>query len=414
MRLFDNLTRMYKNLTKKTLIKVYWCGPTVYNHCHLGHGRSFVTSDLLHRVLLKFYDVQFVQNITDIAESIHTKAQEEGCSTQDIVNKYEASFLQDIKLLNILPVIRVKASSFIPSIIKYIQVLIDNKHAYLKEDGVYFAINHFNYDLFECRKNEVDFALWKFRDSGFNSPWGVGIPGWHIECSAMYGELLGDEIDIHGGGCDLQFPHHQNEIIQSWGLKNTTKLNKFSGLPVNIWIHNNMLLINGVKMSKSLGNSIRLNDLVVNEYTADVFRYMVLKTHYSKNISMDDDEWEKCMHEMNIIRLFYFKNINREISINDNNVSILADDLNSGLFLTTLMSAMNENWMLAMNMIDLLGFNMKIRTSLTFNEIEVCIKKRLEFRSKKMYEKADQVRRDLSNQHVAIEDCGAETIWYYK
>lgn len=411
MRLRNSLTGQYKTLSDEN-IKVYVCGPTVYNYCHIGHGRAFIVFDLLYRVLsIKFKKVTIVQNITDIGEPIFNKAKEEGIKVQQIVDKYTDAFMKDVKTLNVSPFFTyVKASNFIPQIIDYIQVLLNNGHAYIKEkDGVYFKTSNFNYDLFENRSEESDFALWKNRDNGIESPWGMGIPGWHIECSVMCKHTLGDVIHIHCGGCDLKFPHHQNEIVQHWGFINDVTLNKNTDIPVKIWMHNNMLNINDTKMSKSLGNTLRIRDFVNDEYDADVFRYMMLKTHYSKILYFDDSMWIQSQQQMNHLRKFYFKNqhINTQCDI-----GVLQDDLDSAAFLNEIFRLINQDNQAAMNMLMVIGFYMKPRTSLSIEEINELVLKRDEHRKNKNYIESDKIRQYLLQNYVAVDD-NESTIWYF-
>ncbi len=295
--------KIFNTLTKKTEIfeplnndevKMYVCGPTVYNFFHIGNARSFIVFDTF-RNFLKYsgYKVTFVQNITDIDDKIINKAKEESTSWYNIAEKYTGAFLEDIKKLNMDEAdICPRATQEISQMINIIQKLYEKGIAYVTENGVYFDVSKFkeygklshkNIDELQAgirvekdekKKNPLDFALWKFSKPGepqWDSPWGKGRPGWHIECSAMSSKYLGETFDIHGGGIDLVFPHHENEIAQAESA--TGKL--FA----RYWMHNGFMNISGEKMSKSLGNVILARD-VVEQYSAEVIRIFMLSTHY--------------------------------------------------------------------------------------------------------------------------------------
>ncbi len=416
IKMYDSLTKQIKEITTNH-IKVYVCGPTLYNYCHIGHGRSFIIFDTFKHMLTHTFDkCTVVQNTTDIAESITQKAQKEQCTEKEIVAKYRQSYIKDLRRLNITGIDIYDASNFIPDIIEHIQTMIDNGDAYIAEDGVYFKTENFNYDLFENRTDNCQFALWKTRENGFNSPWGVGIPGWHIECTTMSTKILGNRFHIHGGGSDLQYPHHQNEIVQSFSLCNNRSLNKHSAYPAECWMHNGMLNINEEKMSKSLGNCKFIKDLVIDDYTADIFRYLVLKTQYSETLSFSDDEWHQSQHNIDLIRKFYFKNINNYDSNNNdkNHIEILHDNFQTPLFIQKLHNEMNYNKISTVfNMIKLMNFYMNSRTLINKGDIEKLIEERNEYKKLKDYLKADEIRQILLKNFVAIEDQPQKTIWYY-
>ncbi len=277
-------------------VKLYVCGPTVYNDAHLGHARCYITWDVLFRLLQSMaYEVTYARNLTDVDDKIINRAKEEGQSPEAIATLYTQRFHEDLARLNTLkPTIEPKATEHIPAMQDIIQTLIEKSHAYLTSDGVYFSTESMPHygrlarkpiealqagarvDVNTEKKHPSDFALWKFQDEsqeayGWSSPWGFGRPGWHIECSAMIFSVLGQRIDIHAGGADLIFPHHENEIAQSECCSGHTF--------VNMWMHNGFVNVDGEKMSKSLGNFSTVRDLL-EHYDANTLRYFMLGHHY--------------------------------------------------------------------------------------------------------------------------------------
>jgi len=287
-------------------VGMYTCGPTVYNYMHIGNLRTFVFSDILQRVLVyNGYKVKSVQNITDIDDKIIKKAKAEQVEMAHITFKFTKVFLEDVKKLNILDKdVMPRATEYVEKMIDYIKVLVDKKFAYVEKDGsVYFDISRFpNYGKLSgidisslktgtrilsdeyTKENVQDFALWKSEPTdevGFDSPWGRGRPGWHIECSVMSQDNLGETFDIHAGGIDLIFPHHENEIAQSEGK--TGK--KF----VNFFVHGAHMLVDGAKMSKSLDNFYTLKDVEEKNFEPLSLRYLYLQTHYRQEMNFT---WE--------------------------------------------------------------------------------------------------------------------------
>lgn len=308
------MLKIYNSLTHKkeefvplspSDVGMYTCGPTVYDFMHIGNSRTFILSDILHRILLaNGYKVKFVMNITDIEDKIIKRAKEKNISIKELTQQYTAAFLQDLEKLNILPAdFNPRATEYISQMIEYTKVLIDKGLAYEKGGSVYFDISEFpEYGKLsgvqgrelkvgarvlsdEYSKDDVqDFALWKavLQDEvGMMSPWGWGRPGWHIECSVMSQEKLGETFDIHVGGVDLIFPHHENEIAQSEGKTG----NKF----VNYFVHGEFLLVDGKKMSKSLGNFYTLRDVEQKGFEPMAFRYLILTGHYRDKLNFT---WE--------------------------------------------------------------------------------------------------------------------------
>jgi cysteinyl-tRNA synthetase len=287
---------------------MYVCGPTVYDLAHIGNGRAVVAFDLLYRVLRHTYGadhVRYVRNITDVEDKIIARAAEEGSSEPEIARRYEAAYWEQLDRIDVLrPDYLPRATAYIPAMQKLVQELLDAGRAYVVEGhGVYFDVaaypeygqlSHRDMDdllesagarveVDERKRNPVDFALWKAAKPGepaWDSPWGRGRPGWHIECSAMSLDLLGEGFDLHGGGDDLVFPHHENERAQAQGAGH-----RFA----RYWIHNGMVMVGDQKMAKSLGNFITLAD-AVDRYGGRAFRMAVLQTHYRKPVALGDRE----------------------------------------------------------------------------------------------------------------------------
>ena len=308
MKLYNTMTNKIEEFKtiEENKVKIYVCGPTVYNYIHLGNARPIVVFDTLARYFEhKGMKVEFVQNFTDVDDKIINKSIEEGTSASEVSEKYIKYFFEDISKLNILDSVkRPKVTENMAEIIEIIQKLIDNGFAYEKNGDVYFEVKKYKdygklsnqkieelelgarIDVSEIKKNPVDFVLWKKKKDGepfWESPWGQGRPGWHIECSAMAKKYLGDTFDIHGGGQDLVFPHHENEIAQSKCA--------YHGNFANYWLHNGFIQINGDKMSKSLGNFFLLRE-ILEKFSGNVVRLFILSTHYRKPINFSFENME--------------------------------------------------------------------------------------------------------------------------
>ena len=307
LKLYNTLTRTKEEF--KTIepgkVRMYACGPTVYNYFHLGNARPFVTFDTLRRYLeYRGYEVTFVQNFTDIDDKMINRANEEGITVSDLADRFIKEYYIDADGLNIKrQAVQPRATKSIGAIIKLIKSMEEQGYTYVIEgDGVYYDVtkkadygklSHYKLEdlqagggergaSYEGKRNPGDFAVWKFKKEGepaWNSPWGEGRPGWHIECSAMIKEFLGDTIDIHGGGQDLIFPHHENEIAQSEAA-NSCPL-------ANFWVHNAFVNVDGEKMSKSLGNFFTIRD-IVKSYPYNVIRFFILLGHYRMPINFSD------------------------------------------------------------------------------------------------------------------------------
>ena len=303
-------------------VGMYVCGPTVYNYIHIGNARTFISFDVVRRYLAwRGYDVTFVQNVTDVDDKIINKANEEGRSAAEVAAEYTQAFIDDMHAMDVLdPDIRPKATEEIPSMIELVQQLIDSGHAYEAEGDVYFAVRSYdgygqlsgrNVDemegghrelradgqgLEDRKRDPLDFALWKAAKPGepaWESPWGMGRPGWHIECSAMSRKYLGLPFDIHGGGGDLIFPHHENERAQSEAACGCTFAEH--------WMHTGMLRINSEKMSKSLGNFKLLRDVLKTTEPA-VLRFLMLQTHYRSPLDFSDERLAEAASALERIR----------------------------------------------------------------------------------------------------------------
>lgn len=306
LRLFNTMTRQKEEFKPREEGKVamYSCGPTVYNFFHVGNGRMLVVFDMVRRYLMyKGYDVTFIQNFTDVDDKIIQRGKEEGMDPLTLSQKYIREYFQDAQALGIMPAtIHPKATEHIPEMIEIILGLIDSGLAYEVDGDVYFAVEKFpsygklsgrsledmqagaRVEVDERKKNPMDFALWKSAKPGepaWKSPWGEGRPGWHIECSAMSLKYLGAGFDIHGGGGDLVFPHHENEIAQSEGF--------LKGKPfAHYWMHNAFLTVNQQKMSKSLGNFFTVRE-ILEHFPGEVIRFYLLGTHYRSPLDFNDE-----------------------------------------------------------------------------------------------------------------------------
>ena len=310
MQVYNTLTNRKEEFVpiEPGRVRMYVCGPTVYNFFHIGNARPFVVFDTLRRYFkYRGYDVKFVQNFTDVDDKIINRAKEEGITAPEVSEKYIKEYFNDAEALNVLKAdVHPKVSEHIPEIIEFVQTLIDKGYAYEADGDVYYSTRKFpeygklsgqNIDdlelgariaIGEVKEDPLDFALWKARkeesEIAWESPWGMGRPGWHIECSTMAKKHLGDTIDIHGGGQDLTFPHHENEIAQSEAC---------NGVPfAHYWMHNGYINVDGKKMSKSLNNFFTVRDIREN-YSGDVIRFFLLSGHYRSPINFSDTLMEQ-------------------------------------------------------------------------------------------------------------------------
>ena len=447
-------------LNKKE-VKIYLCGPTVQSSPHLGHGRSAVVFDFLVRYLKYLeYKVTFVRNITDIDDKIIEKSLEEEISFVELGNRVTKEFQNAYEELNCLsPDKEPKATEFIDQIIKYIKKLIENKFAYITKSGVYYEISKFDdylllsgrtkddvisgtrVEIEEDKKTPEDFALWKVSKENepyWESPWGNGRPGWHIECSSMIEAILGKTIDIHCGGNDLIFPHHENEIAQSKGAYPKEQFVKY-------WLHNGMLNLSGKKMSKSEGNIKLLNDYL-NEFSGQIVRFFFLKSQYRSPQEFSIDLLKESESTLNNL-IQFTKGVNPEPK-NKKVLSIfeecMNEDLNTAKMLGDLFKLINESDNLDEEKLqdlkssikfvfDVLGFelikddtNENTRNDLIeffkkydikFKDIDQAtnefINKREILRKKKDFNSADKMRESILEIGITLED-GTDSGWSWK
>ena len=432
-------------------IKIYACGPTVYNYAHIGNARMAVVFDTFVRTLRIFYPkVTYVSNITDIDDKIIEAAHEQKVEISSITEKYTKIYNDDMAELNVLmPDIQPKATEYIPEMIELIEDLISKDFAYEKDGHVLFHVpNYDNYgklskrnrdeqiagsrvEIAPFKKDPADFVLWKPSDKsqpGWDSPWGVGRPGWHTECSAMSKKTLGLPFDIHGGGRDLIFPHHENEIAQSCcssaNIEDPTSYAKY-------WMHNGFVTIDGEKMSKSLGNIILVNELTESHH-GEVIRLALLSSHYRQGLDWN----EKIIHQASILldKLYEIKFLlngeNKEFSSETNlePIAYLADDLNTPGLIAELhklvkdFNTSNSNKSeikIHLNLISqALGILQddsykKISEELE-SKIHALILKRKVAKDSKDYELADKIRNELLDLGVEIKDTSSGTDWNLK
>lgn len=444
IKIFNSQTKQKQTLktVKPGVIQMYVCGMTVDGYCHIGHGRVMAFFDTAQSIFKHFgYEVNYVRNITDIDDKIIAKALSSNTHWQDVTTKFINNLHTDTTLLNLeKPTIEPKATENIQPIITMIQTLLEKNHAYIaKDNDIYFSVKSFeNYGnlsnqkldqvtsnirktLSESKQNKLDFILWKQakpNEPSWDSPWGKGRPGWHIECSAMANRFIGKTIDIHGGGIDLKFPHHENEIAQSEAANNT----KF----VNCWMHVGHITTDSVKMSKSLNNFTTIKN-VYEKFHPEVIRYFLLTTHYRSPLNFSQDNMQQAKKSL----LTLYATIDN-ISINDSTTALadfetaLADDFNlPKAFAICFKAAKSTNQNLqiqlkkSLNILKLgLSSSKSIiehnKTKLAKSEILSLIEQRSIAKNNKNWELADQIRSQLLNQNIAIEDGKTTTTWKYK
>ncbi len=437
-------------------IKIYACGPTVYNFAHIGNARMAVVFDTLVRVLrYKYPKVTYVSNITDIDDKIIDAANEQEVPIKTITEKYTNIYNEDMSQLSVnIPDIQPKATEYISEMIDLIENLILKEHAYEKEGHVLFHVPSYkNYGMLSNRnrdeqiagsrveiapfkKDPADFVLWKPSSDiqpGWDSPWGFGRPGWHTECSAMSEKTLGLPFDIHGGGRDLTFPHHENEIAQS--CCSTADINEPNSY-ANYWMHNGFVTINGEKMSKSLGNIILVKDLS-NEYHGEVIRLALLSSHYRQGLDWN----EKVIHQAKklldkLYKILLDLELEDLVEIQNSDwINPLMDDLNTPGFIANInvlikdysSSTEKQKGTLKSKLI-LLGSLMGIlqedpkswfeinQSNKDFNkeEIDNLISERNEAKINKDYAKADMIRDELMSKGIEIMDSSSGTSWKVK
>lgn len=442
LKVYNTLSHSIEEFVPYDPLKVtmYICGPTVYDHMHIGNLRTFIFSDILFRTLrFNHFRVLAVQNITDIDDKIIKKALHNNTTIADVSKEYTELFLQDIRKLNIDPKnlkAQPKATDYIDKIIEYVKVLINKGFAYTEQDGsVYFDISKFeNYGKLsrldkrelktgtrtlsdEYTKDDVqDFSLWKSVDEkefGYESPWGKGRPGWHIECSVMSQTILGNKLDIHTGGVDLIFPHHENEIAQSESFTNESPF-------VRYWVHGAHILVDGKKMSKSLNNFYTLSDLEDKKINPLSLRYLYLQTHYRQEMNFT---WDSVVAAQNALEKLWKEVAAYEGSTSpikefeEKFVNSLNEDLNMPKALSIVWEVIKSNYSNEEKHATLLKFDEVLGLSLKEadllikvyqKEIPLEVKKmfeeREELRKEKKFDEADKLREKIIELGFSVED----------
>ena len=461
MKIFNTLTREkeeFKPITEGE-VKIYACGPTVYNYIHIGNARTICVCDVLRRYLeYRGYKVTFVQNFTDIDDKIIKKANEEGTDYKTVSEKYIEEFWKDAKGLNFRPAtVHPKATENIDKIIEIVSGLIENGHAYAVDGDVYFSpktfpeygkLSHQPLEELEAgarimvgdiKRDPMDFALWKAAKPGepyWDSPWGKGRPGWHIECSAMVCRYLGETIDIHCGGQDLIFPHHENEIAQS---------ECFTGKPfAHYWMHNGYINVDNVKMSKSLGNFFTVRD-VAEKYGYEPIRYLMISSSYRSPINYSVDIIEQCKASLQRLYTcrdgidFEIKNApDGELDENikaqfdkrvEQFIKAMDDDLNTADGIAAVFELARDINTLVVGkgvtkataeyaakifdeLTGVLGLVYNRKTETLDEDIDAMIEARTKARKEKNWAEADRIRDELKAMGIVLEDTAQGVKWH--
>jgi cysteinyl-tRNA synthetase len=455
MNLQDTLTTVEQKLDITKKIKIYLCGVTVYDESHIGHARTIIVFDVLRKYLeSKKVEVDFVQNFTDVDDKIINRATKQNVTAEEISSKYIENYFRDFEQLNVKRATNYpKATEHIEDIIEFIKKLIDKEMAYVTKNGVYFAVSKFSeygklskkkvdelqsgsrIQIDEAKNEPADFAVWKFSDVNptWDSPWGRGRPGWHIECSVMSIKYLGESFDIHGGGRDLIFPHHENEIAQSEACTN---------LPfAKIWMHVGMVTISGEKMSKSLGNTKSIKHVLEN-WGPNVIRLFCLSGHYSKVIDYSEEMLKENLIKWRQVETCYYELIHAESENHEKNTkdiekigiefdNSLESDFNTHLALSAFFQLVKETNRLAAEekltkelaqiikkeferMTNILGLNIPEMTQDKKHEIDNLIQNRERLRKEKQFEDADKIRGQLNEMNIELIDHKERTIWMKK
>ena len=453
MQLFDTLKNTKTELEFSGKVRIYLCGVTVYDDAHIGHARTIIVFDVLRRFLeSQGYAVEFIQNFTDVDDKILDRARQEKTTAVELTDKYTKNYFLDFDRLNVKRATEYpKASDHIQDMQNLISDLISKEYAYVTKKGIYFSVSKFpkygklsgksdeestdehRITVDEEKMNPADFALWKLGEFELSwpSPWGEGRPGWHIECSAMSLKYLGENFEIHGGGRDLIFPHHENEIAQS--ESSTSK--QFA----KIWMHVGMITINGEKMSKSIGNVKSVNHVLGN-WGPNIIRLFCLSGGYRKPIDYSEKLLRENITKLRQIETCYFELWLAE-DAGDGIVggklveeckeefdSALNDDLNTPDALKTYYKLIKEVDSLAADekitqtsaeiilpeferMSEILGIQIPKVSDAEKNEISQIVKKRDEYRIQKNYEQADNIRNELAEKNVVFVDHKKKTTW---
>ena len=445
--LTNNLTNKKEKFIPKDKnnVRMYVCGPTVYDDPHIGNARPVVVFDILFKILKNNYpNVTYVRNITDVDDKIIKSSKENNISISELTKKITQSFNEDCIYLNCeQPNHEPKATEHISEMIEMISELIKKGFAYENNKHVYFEVKKFKdygqlsnkkldelvagsrIEVSDNKKNPEDFVLWKPSETdepSWDSPWGKGRPGWHLECSAMAKKYLGNEFDVHGGGVDLLFPHHENEIAQSRCANDSKAF-------ANYWLHNAFITMSNEKMAKSQGNILKIKDFRNNK-SGQVLRMALMSAHYRQPLDWNDKLLEECE---NTISKWYnvYLNIKTKLKISDEILKPLLDDLNTPGYIANLhklyekaakgsdedkilfISACNFIGLLNETKEDWLKFK-KNKVSISEKEILQKIQERNKARENKNYEEADKIRNELLDKGVLIEDKDGKTTWKFK
>ncbi|MDA9725963.1 cysteine--tRNA ligase [Candidatus Pelagibacter sp.] len=445
--LTNNLTNKKEKFIPKNKnnVRMYVCGPTVYDDPHIGNARPVVVFDILFKILKnKYPNVTYVRNITDVDDKIIKSSKENNISISELTKKITQSFNKDCIYLNCeQPNHEPKATEHISEMIEMISELIKKGFAYENNKHVYFEVKKFKdygqlsnkkldelvagsrIEVSDYKKNPEDFVLWKPSETdepSWDSPWGKGRPGWHLECSAMSKKYLGNEFDVHGGGIDLLFPHHENEIAQSRCANDSKAF-------ANYWLHNAFITMSNEKMAKSQGNILKIKDFRNNK-SGQVLRMALMSAHYRQPLDWNDKLLEECE---NTISKWYnvYLNIKTKLKISDEILKPLLDDLNTPGYIANLhklyekaAKGSDEDKILfisACNFIGLLNETKEVwlkfkknKVSISENEILIKINQRNEARVNKNYKEADKIRDELLDKGVLIEDKDGKTTWKFK
>ena len=455
LKIFNTLTRekeIFKPICENH-VGMYVCGVTVYDLCHIGHGRTFVSFDVIARYLRYLgYNLTYVRNITDVDDKIIKRALENKETCDELVNRMVIEMHKDFDALNVLrPDFEPRATHHIPEIIDIVEQLIKRGHAYVADNGdVMFDVESFKeygklsrqdleqlqagarIEINEIKKNPIDFVLWKMSkpdEPSWPSPWGAGRPGWHIECSAMNGKWLGNHFDIHGGGSDLMFPHHENEIAQSCCAHD--------GKYVNYWIHSGMIMVNKEKMSKSLGNFFTIRD-VLSHYHAETVRYFLLTAHYRSQLNYSEENLNLAQQALERLYTALRGTDKNALPFGGENFvasfrEAMDDDFNTPNALSVLFEMARElnklktedatkaNGLAARlcqlgNILGLLESDPETFLQAGSNDVEIIqiealIKQRNEARAAKDWATADAARNALSAMGIVLEDGPNGTTW---
>ena len=456
MKISDTLTNQKKELEVSDKVRIYLCGVTVYDQSHIGHARTIIVFDTLRRFLeANGTQVELIQNFTDVDDKIINRAKEQGESASGLSTKYIQTYFEDSDRLNIRRATNYpKATEHIDDMINLIQNLVDKESAYVSKNGVYFRVSKFSeygklskkktedlesgarIEVDESKESPLDFALWKFSDGqpNWESPWGKGRPGWHIECSAMSIKYLGKNFEIHGGGRDLIFPHHENEIAQSESFTSE----QFA----KIWMHAGMITINGEKMSKSVGNVKSINH-VLESWGPNVARLFCISGHYSKPIDYTEDLLKENLIRLRQIETCYYELRLAEESQETEDISSLLeesrekfdaalnDDFNTSLGLSIFFNMIKTINSLAADekiskkiavqalpvleyMLEVLGIEIQTVSDEEIESVFELINKRETLRGEKQFEEADKIRDQIAGLGISLIDHKNKTLWMKK